>query len=844
MERDKRIEELEHQVQELSALVQSLAQRQEKNDPPAPDAANAEEHGMDFVKEVKEKVERVLGGGDAIEARIGAVWLSRLGVLVMMTALVYFARMTMTSEDFEPLVKALIGFGVAAAFTAYGLVYRHRQDFFAEAILGCGLATLYFTTYALFFVDAMRLVHEPLLAFPLVLVCLGLIALAAHWRKSATVAGVGLFLAYYTVALSAIEAPSVESLAYALVTCTAVAGVTVAFHFAHRWLIFTWAALIATHITYAYFFLWRGAQPGLEPEAYFWISNGFLSISFILFSFAAIIDAWKTGEYRRGVAPMAGVNSFVFFVLTWFAIREHYHEYEWIFRSGVAGTLLFFAFLAHFMGPARNYLFQVFIAKTVIMATLALQAWLSGEVLLVAMAIECLGLGLSYRRSGLVTFKALGLGLMIITFVGTLFFLTSTESIFILSYEVQANWFTAVGVALGFCVVAWFYEHWVKRTRAHERYLKGQWFLADTPLDLPSASFAIIHATAAAFLLLAVTILDLGELPGLPFYLFGVGVGLAVLGLILRTPQIDVASVMLLVAAHVSYHVFLWLPIGDFDVPFEEQPNYMILTVLLSLFTFVGAYLWERYLKRFLKGAPEDLEHQAIAALPYLAATFMLTTVISRELAPLYVPSATGGLALWLLLIGAFTRYSGIKASGLFALGLAALHWYRSVFEQNGNLISDPLYLLYFGLFLLTFAGAERLFYLLQRYEVRSSRAEDHVRSLLVILAVLIGMVGLYVWSPDQELIFWLLGYSVIAMVLGAVFREPRYRWGALFLFLVVVLRAFMRLDEMTPFYQFLAFAAPAAVLLVVSWAYARSIKNTGTVVSNEPPAGDSEKDG
>jgi len=837
MERDKRIEELEQQVQELTAMVQDLA-REKAAAAPTPDRPEVEEEPeSDFVREVKERVERALGGGNAIEARIGAVWLGRLGVLVMMSALVYFARVTMTADDFEPLVKALIGFGVAGAFSAYGLFYRHRQDFFAEAIFGCGLATLYFTTYALFFVEEMRLFHQPWLAFPLMVGCLGLIGWAAHWRQSATVAGIGLFLAYYTVVLSAMAEPSVENLAYALVTATAVAAVTVGFHFAHRWMLFTWAALVSAHGTYAYFFLWRAPQVGLDPETYFWISNGFLTVCFVLFSFAAIINAWQTGEYRRKVAPMAGVNSFVFLVLTWFAVREHYIEYEWAFRTGVAVVFLFFAVLSHQLGPARNYLFQVFIAKTIIMATLALQAYLSGEILLVAMAIECLGLGFSYRRSGLVTFKALGLGLMAITFVASFFFLASESTVLVLVHEVPANWFTAVGVALSFCVVAWYYEHYVKRVKPEDRYLKGQWFLADTPLDLPSASFAIIHASAAAFLLLGITIIDLGDLPGLPFYLFGIGVALALLGLVLRTPQIDVASVLLLVAAHVAYHIFLWLPRDHFEAPFDAQPLFIPLTVLLSLFTFVGAYLWERYLRRFLKDKAEDIEHQAIASLPYLAATLLLTTLLSRELAPLYVPSATGGLAMGLLLLGAATRYTGLKISGLFALAMATYHW----FDTGRAPVEAPYYLVYFGLFVMTFAGAERLYFLLQRNNGHAIRSEDHLRSVLVILAVFIGLAGLYEWSPDRQLIFWLLGYSVIAMALGAVFREPRYRWGALFLFLVVVLRAFMRLDEMTPLYQFLAFAAPGAVLLVVSWAYARNYKRSAGGQAGTAPGADGD---
>lgn len=827
MDKEQRIEELESQVRQLNTLVRRLLDEREES-PVEPVAQNNKGRvnapgESQLVRDVRVRVGRALGGdSDDIETQIGGVWLSRLGVIVMMTALVFFARATVISDELGPFIKVVIGYGVAATFSAYGFYYRKARDFFAEALLGCGLATLYFTTYAIFFIENMRLVHVPVVAFPAVLLCLLFLSLIAHWRRSPTVAGIGLFLAYYTVALSAVQESSVEDLSYALLTCTAVAAITLAFHFAHRWLLFTWAALIATYITYFYFFLWRGAMLGIDEQTYFWISNGFLSVCYVLFSLAAIIDARKTQEFRKGVASMAGVNSFVFFCLTWIAIRTHYVEHEWIFRVAFAFGLMLFAFAANRVGPQRNYLYQIFIAKTIVMFTLALQAYFSGEKLLVAMAVECLGLAFSYRRSGLVTFKVMGLGLTIITFIATLSALRTFGNVDVGPYVVPANWFSVLGVSACFCLVAWFFEKFVKRIKPHERTVKGQWFLADTVLDVSPASFAIIHASAAALLLLILTILEYGDHPALPFLLFGEGVALALVGLLLRTPQIDVASVLLLVASHVAWHGFFWLPMEEFAVPFDAQAYFVQFTVCLALFTYVGAWLWERYLFRFFKG-DDDLEHHVVAALPYLIATFLLATLLSIELAPLQVPAAQGALGMTLLLVGSITRYTGVKASGLFALGLGTIQFYTSLYYPPAPLSQEPMFLLYFSLFLLAFAGTERLLWLLQRYSRQRASTDDLIRTLLVVVALLLGTMGLYEWSPERNLIFWLLGYSVITIALGAIFRERRYRWGALFLFFVVVVRAFTKLEEMSPFYQVLTFAAPAAVLLIVSWFYTRN---------------------
>jgi membrane protein implicated in regulation of membrane protease activity len=109
---------------------------------------------------------------------------------------------------------------------------------------------------------------------------------------------------------------------------------------------------------------------------------------------------------------------------------------------------------------------------------------------------------------------------------------------------------------------------------------------------------------------------------------------------------------------------------------------------------------------------------------------------------------------------------------------------------------------------------------------------------------VALGMLGLYKWSPEHEFIFYLLGLAVVAISLGALFRESRYRWGALFLFAVVIVWAFSRFKDLSEFYQVLTFGAPAVVLLVVSWAYSRGRKKKSPKPAPREGAGAASSDG
>ena len=97
MNSDKRIEILEAHVRELTELVRTL--REEKQ--PAPMPVSHEDSGPGkrvsppkekvrrvFKRDVRKDLGKVLGGevGETLESRIGGIWLSRVAVVLFMTA--------------------------------------------------------------------------------------------------------------------------------------------------------------------------------------------------------------------------------------------------------------------------------------------------------------------------------------------------------------------------------------------------------------------------------------------------------------------------------------------------------------------------------------------------------------------------------------------------------------------------------------------------------------------------------------------------------------------------------------------------------------------------------------
>ena len=90
----------------------------------------------------------------------------------------------------------------------------------------------------------------------------------------------------------------------------------------------------------------------------------------------------------------------------------------------------------------------------------------------------------------------------------------------------------------------------------------------------------------------------------LSFVLTAEAVVAAGLGLMLRTPQIEVASVLLIGAAHVCYHLFLWMPLPGF----EEQAHFVVFTVLLACICDVATMVMPR------SGSPSTAERKTESA--------------------------------------------------------------------------------------------------------------------------------------------------------------------------------------------------------------------------------------
>ncbi len=145
---------------------------------------------------------REMVGDDEWESLVGGSLLNKLGAFVLVIGLVLFLGYSFTQMG--PGARVAVSLAVSGGLLAAGFFVERLQRYrvFAWGLLGAGWACLYATTYAMFAVDAARVIHnETLGGLLLVAVAGAMIAHSLRYR-SQTVTAIAAASAYGALALS------------------------------------------------------------------------------------------------------------------------------------------------------------------------------------------------------------------------------------------------------------------------------------------------------------------------------------------------------------------------------------------------------------------------------------------------------------------------------------------------------------------------------------------------------------------------------------------------------------------------------------------------------------------
>ncbi|MDC0712343.1 DUF2339 domain-containing protein [Stigmatella sp. ncwal1] len=383
MSAEEQTGELRARVQRLEQLVTSLETRLQQLEGASPQASPtlplAEPSGT------LAPVPAASPPAD-LEAHLGTYWMSRLGIVALITGIAYL--ITYRFGELGMLVRVVLGYVLSAGLGALGLWLSRRSLLFGRIVFGGGLALAYFVTYALHFIPSVRVIDSQVLALVLLAAFVLGIVVTAQRMHSETVAGIALFLGLHTGMLSDVTA-------FTLLSTTLLAMGALFFLVKNRWVIVPLSSLVSVYSTHT---LWAIRAPALAPGApdsgRLLLSLSFLALYFLLFSVALLARP-------RELSTRACLS---FVSLNWVGLLA-LGAYEVQTRSAPQlFTFLLAAALAQGAGalgarwrqapPALTHAYLVLGAITL---ALAMPAHFSATPLVVSWLVTGMGVGLAAR---------------------------------------------------------------------------------------------------------------------------------------------------------------------------------------------------------------------------------------------------------------------------------------------------------------------------------------------------------------------------------------------------------------------------------------------------------------
>ena len=138
----------------------------------------------------------------ALEEILGRNWLNKIGIVLIVLGVAYFGIKEL--GQLGPVGKVVLSYAISIGLLGGGIFLEKRDRYrvFSYPAIGGGWSLLFWTTYALNHVEAMRVLDS--LSVDLILMLIVALAMVLHTLRyrSQVVTGIAFLLAYWTVGLS------------------------------------------------------------------------------------------------------------------------------------------------------------------------------------------------------------------------------------------------------------------------------------------------------------------------------------------------------------------------------------------------------------------------------------------------------------------------------------------------------------------------------------------------------------------------------------------------------------------------------------------------------------------
>jgi len=784
---------------------------------------------------------------NSFELEVGKVWFVRIGVVLVLTGLVFLAKMGYQDipDHIRPYLNATLLYLISFSLMGAGLFLRERFAVlknYSEVLTGGGMAAVYFSTYALYFVKApiLGLIGSPTLAGVLLAAWAIFIIWFATRKESEVMAMFAVAGAYYASYVPLIHAPSETNIWFTFASNMALAITATVFMVRNRWANLSFLALITT---YAGFIFWR-FQTAVQGEGEFAQDALFLGLYWLVFTAAGFLSRHDQMTPAKRSTFVNLNNGACFALLSIVLLQvDQLRDSYWVLPTVFGALLLILFQLAKKWLPEEKLFADLLLAKSTVLITLGVMTLNLVEdfrgLLLAAEALTLTYFGLR-TQNRLLQYGAMGVTLIGGIFVGFkvlassgnfattplmlgLFFALLILIAAVVAYRLRehckvegpqenmANFFATCGLlAVGFTLMAVIHEKYTELTVGILFvFALAQIFTAKRwPLEsVKVLGEAYLAGSILLGLILALkNINPIDQLWALPL----IGVALSVLFLKLRLITGEIAAQLFILTAA------LLAPIRMFDAEHD-----LALLTLVPFLTMLGMSHFFLHTHQMLKKENGNTNKQLLASIGtqiYFYAGWALSLIWAFK----YVPSEY-----------LFLTYT------IVALGHSLAHRRRERLERlivSGVSMACGLIYFWVGLMLDPETGPNLmdlvplLLLLGAQLTVRKQQGDQmgETTAFANNAAVILINTSLWVWaslmvSGDWDVITWsLLAFVLIG--LGIWLKERAHRLYGLVILAVssgyLVLIAFNHLEGAA---RILTLIGMGVILILLGLAYTKN---------------------
>jgi hypothetical protein len=327
-------------------------------------------------------------GKGSFEMRLGTYWLVRIGIVMVLTALVFFGNLAY--HDFisklGPGGKVALLYVASAALLVAGGWWQRKAakeslKNYAQVLFAGGLAAVYFTTYAAYYNDHLKIVQDRTLDGTLLLAWAGFMVWIADRKKSEVLALFAIGLAYYTSIITRVGY-------FTLYSNLVLTVAAVFFLVRNRWAALSLASLVATYAAYAFWRFFDGSEwRWASPQEGLWIGTWFLASYWLVFTAAVFLSRDKklAGQNRAGFLTLNNGAFFAGFVLTMLQVQTGGF---WKFCLIYGSVLLVLAGVARRVLAAEPLAKNTYLTQGLLLVTVGFITKYSGLQLALILATE------------------------------------------------------------------------------------------------------------------------------------------------------------------------------------------------------------------------------------------------------------------------------------------------------------------------------------------------------------------------------------------------------------------------------------------------------------------------